>query len=126
VRRIARSVALSLALIASAPAWACDCVRLIPGSPSFNADLDAIAKHYPWRFTPTREYRGPKQASYRIELASDCSLAPDEMKAIIGRPVLLLLSGGPDRYEAGRCVNLRAEEVEAAIRKRIEAGCVSR
>jgi hypothetical protein len=137
-RKIARSAALSVAFaLVGAPAWACDCVTLLPGGPNFSRDLDAIANFYPiaaegvveadgpyaWRFRPTREYRGTKQASYRIELSSDCSLAPDEMKALIGKPVFLLLSGGPDRYEAGRCVNSQSPEVEDAIRARIGAGC---
>lgn len=137
-RRIARSAALSFALLVTAgPAFACDCVSLIPGSPRFERDLEAIASFYPvaaegvveadgpfaWRFTPTREYRGPKQGSYRIELSSDCSLAPDEMNALIGEPVFLLLSGGPERYEAGRCVNGQSPEVEGAIRARIEHRC---
>jgi len=124
-------------LIAAGPALACDCVGLIPGSPNFTRDLDAIAKFYSvaaegrvevdgphaWRFIPAREYRGSGKASYRIELSSDCSLAPGEMKALIGNPVFLLLSGGPDHYEAGRCVNLQSPDVEAAIRDRIKAGC---
>ena len=136
--RIALLAALSAALIATAtPALACDCVSLIPGSPNFARDLDAIAKFYPvaakgrvyadgpyaWRFAPTRELRGPKRSSYRIVLLSDCSLAPDEMKALIGKPVFLLLSGGPDRYEAGRCVNLQSPAVEEAVRASIHARC---
>jgi hypothetical protein len=130
--------ALSAVLIgAAAPALACDCVTLIPGSPNFERDIDAIAKFYPiaadgtveadgpyaWRFRPAHEYRGPTQASYRIELLSDCSLGPDEMKALIGKRVFLLLSGGPDRYEAGRCVNLQSPAVEKAIRGRLHARC---
>jgi len=124
----------------ASPAFACDCVRLIPGSSNFARDLDEIAKFYPvaaegviaadgpyaWRFTPIREYRGPGQSSYRIELGSDCSLGPDEMKAIIGKPVFLLLGGGPKRYEAGRCVNLQSPDVETAIRHRITRDCRSR
>jgi hypothetical protein len=115
-------------------------VTLLPSSPRFERDLDSIARFYPvaaegvletdgpyaWRFKPTREYRGLKRSSYRIELASDCSLAPDEMKALIGRPVFLLLSGGPERYDAGRCVNRQSPEIEKAIRARIGAGCVTR
>ena len=140
-RRTARSAALSLAfLLPAAPGWSCDCVTLLPDSPNFSQDLDAIAKFYPvaaeglveadgasaWRFKPTHEYRGPKQASYRIELSSDCSLAPNEMKALIGKPVFLLLSGGPDRYEAGRCVNSLSPKVERAIRARVGGACASR
>ena len=143
-RRTARSAALSfLALIASAPALACDCVSLIPGSPNFERDLDAIAKYYPvaaegvlekqgydWRFRPTQQYRGPKQPFFLVTLMSDCSLAPDELDALIGRRVFLLLSGGrgsyEGRYEAGRCVNLQSPDVEAAIRNRINADCASR
>jgi hypothetical protein len=115
-------------------------MSLISGSPNLARDLDSIAKFYPvaaegrveadgvyaWRFVPTREYRGPARASYRIELSSDCSLAPGEMKALIGRSVFLLLSGGPDSYEAGRCVNLQSAAVEGAIRERISAACTRR
>src|SRR4029078_10746224 len=140
-RRIARSAALSVTLLATAtPALACDCVSLVPGSPRFESDLDAIARFYPvaaegdleqagsyaWRFTPTREYRGPKRVSYRIEVARGCSLSPDEMNALIGRPVFLLLGGGPERYEAGRCVNRQSPEVEKAIRRRVGAACTQR
>jgi hypothetical protein len=124
----------------TAPALACDCVNLVPSSPRFESDLDSIVRFYPiageglvepdgpyaWRFRPTREYRGPRQASYRIELGSDCSIAPDEMKALIGKPVFLLLNGGPDRYEAGRCVNLLAADVTAAIRDRYLGSCQPR
>lgn len=125
-------LAASLTALGASPSLACDCVSLIPGSPRFESDLDRIVQYYPvaaeglleadgpyaWRFRPTREYRGPRQASYRVELGSDCSISPDEMKALIGKPVFLLLSGVPDRYEAGRCVNLLASDVSAAIRKR--------
>src|SRR4051794_37831380 len=92
---------LALAIMSATPTLACDCLSLIPGSPRFESDLDGIVQFYPvvaegavevdgpyaWRFTPTREYRGPRQESYRIELGSDCSIAPDEMKALIGKPV---------------------------------------
>ena len=141
-RKIARSAALSFTfLLAASPAWACDCVTLIPGSPHFTRDLDSIAKYYPvaaegvlaadgpyaWRFTPTREYRGPRQAAYRIQLLSDCSLDPIEVKSLIGKPVFLLLAEGEGQnrgtYEIGRCVNRQSPEVEAAIRARMGAGC---
>ena len=137
-RKIAHSAALSLVLLlAPEAAFACDCVSLIPGSPRFTRDLDAIAGFYPiaaegrlerdgqyaWRFVPTHELRGPKQPSYRIELASDCSIDPQEMSKLIGKPMFLLLSGGPERYEAQRCVNLQSPQVEKAIRARIGAGC---
>lgn len=112
-------------------------MTLFPGSARFEADLDRIVQFYPvaaegvveadgsyaWRFTPTREYRGPRQASYRIELGSDCSIDPGVMQAMIGKPVFLLLSGGPERYEAQRCVNLVADDVSAAIRRRYSEGC---
>ena len=45
------------------------------------------------------------------------------MDAVIGKPVFLLLSGGPERYEAGRCVNRQSPEVKKAIRSRIGADC---
>ena len=140
-RKAALCAALSVALLVmEQPAHACDCVSLIPGGPNFSRDLEAIAEFYPiagegrvfadgpfaWRFVPTKEYRGPGQASYRIELSSDCSLSPDEVNSLIGRTVFLLLSGGPARYEAGRCVNLQSPAVESAIRHRIEMGCAAR
>jgi len=127
-------------LVAAGPAHACDCVTLLPNNPRFPRDLEDIAQFYPvaaegrvspdgpyaWRFVPTREYRGPRQASYGIELSSDCSLSPEEMNSLIGRSVFLLLSGGPARYEAGRCVNLQSSAVESAIRHRVETGCTPR
>jgi hypothetical protein len=145
-RKIARSAALRLAFLLGlalipGPALACDCVRLIPGSPRFQADIDRISEYYPvaaegvleaegayaWRFTPTREHRVPLHAAYRIELLSDCSLDPLELKSLIGKPVFLLLAEGerPNRgtYEIGRCVNRQSPEVEKAIRARMDAGC---
>ena len=136
--RLSRLVALS-ALLAT-PAVACDCIRLAPDGPHFEADLDRIAAFYPvaaegviepngaysWRFRPSRVFRGPNQDAYPVELISDCSLDPEEMKALVGKSVFLLLSGAPDRYEASRCVNLQGAAVEAGIRKRIKAGCTSR
>lgn len=124
-------------LLASTPAAACDCITLDPKGPRFATDLDRIAQYYPvaaegvlerdgefaWRFRATQEYRGPGKASYRVELISDCSLEPAAMKAIIGKPVFLLLAGGPDRYEASRCVNLLGGEAESAIRNRFRRSC---
>jgi len=133
-----------LALAAATPAFACDCVTLIPGGPRFQSDLDGIAQYYPvaadgileadgpyaWRFTPTHEYRGPSQRAYRIELLSDCSLDPLEMKALLGKPIFLLLAEGQGQnrgsYEIGRCVNRQSPEVEKAIRARVGVGCASR
>lgn len=122
------------------PAAACDCITLDPKGPHFASDLDRIAQYYPvaaegvverdgpysWRFRTTREYRGSGAASYPIDLISDCSLAPDEIGKIIGKPVLLLLAGGPDRYEASRCVNLLGADTDAAIRKRVISSCKPR
>jgi hypothetical protein len=77
-----------------------------------------------------REYRGPGQASYRVELISDCSLSPEEMKEIIGKRVFLLLAAGTGgsagRYEASRCVNLLGADVEAALRARLTRACPRR
>jgi hypothetical protein len=129
--------ALAASLFWAAPAAACDCITLDPKGPHFTRDLDRIAQYYPvaaegvvvadgpysWRFRTTREYRGTGAASYPIDLISDCSLGPDEIGKIIGKPVFLVLAGGPDRYEASRCVNLLGAEVDAAIRKRIIGSC---
>ena len=131
-----------LAIGCASPALACDCVRLDPAFPHFEEELDRIAAFYPvaaegvveaagpyaWRFRPTHEYRGAGKPSYRLELLSDCSLDPIEMKKMIGKRVFLLLSRGTggDSYEAQRCVNLQAAPVEAAIRARVEASCTSR
>ena len=126
-----------LALVCATPAIACDCMRLDPAFVRFEADLDRIAEYYPvaaegvleangpyaWKFRPSRELRGPGQGSYAIDLISDCSLGPNEIKPLLGRPVFLLLSGGPERYEVSRCVNLQSPEVEKAIRRRIGEGC---
>jgi hypothetical protein len=134
----------SLALASPTPALACDCVRLIPGSARFQDDVNRIAAFYPvaaegvlesegpysWRFRPTREFRGRSQASYRIELLSDCSLDPQAMQSIIGRRVFLLLSEGEGQcrgsFEIQRCVNLLEADVERAIRSRIAANCAKR
>jgi hypothetical protein len=120
---------------------ACDCVRLVPGTPRFQADIDAIAAFYPvaaegvierdgpyaWRFRTTHEYRGPRQGAYRITLISDCSLGPDEMNALLGKAIFALLVEGPGdhkgNYELGRCVNLQGSGVEKALRERMTAGC---
>ena len=143
-KKIARSAAASVAfalLLAAAPALACDCMTLYPGSPRFEADLDRIAQFYPvaaegvlepdgpyaWRFRPTREYRGPRHAAYRIELLSDCSMDPIEVKSLIGKPTFLLLAEGQGQnrgtYEIGRCVNRQSPEIEKAIRARVGTGC---
>lgn len=131
--------AFLLGLLACLPAAAsaCDCITLSPDFPRFESDLDRIAAYYPvaaegvlaadgpyaWQFRATKEYRGPRQASYRVELVSDCSLGPDEITPLIGRSIFLLLSGGPERYEVSRCVNLQPPEVEKAIRARIGGSC---
>ena len=142
--RISQSLAAFASLCAS-PAIACDCVRLVPGSANFDADLNRIAKFYPvagdgvlehdgpygWRFTPTREFRGTGAKSYRIVLASDCSLDPAAMDAKIGRPVFLLLSPASSQndagaYEAQRCVNWLGTPADAALRHRVMERCKSK
>src|SRR4051794_12775620 len=91
-RSAATRTALVLAIVSltAGPALACDCVRLIPGSPRFQSDVDRVAQYYPvaaegvlepdgpyaWRFRTEHEYRGPGLGSYPVELISDCSLAP--------------------------------------------------
>lgn len=124
----------------ASPALTCDCIRLDPQGPHFAADLDRIAAYYPvaaegvletegefaWRFRPVREYRGLKAASYKIDLISDCSLAPDELRAIAGKPIFVLLSGNGDRFEISRCVNLQGAEIEQEILRRISENCPSR
>lgn len=128
------------ALLAPSPALACDCIRLDPNGPHFAADLERITAHYPiaaegvlepdgelaWRFRPTREYRGLKQASYPIDLISDCSLSPGELTAIIGKPLFVLLGGHGNRFEISRCVNFLSPDVEQAIRRKIADNCKSR
>ena len=137
--RIAALIAL-LGLTAASPGLACDCIRLDPNGPNFAADLDRIAAYYPvaaegvlesdgefaWRFRPTHEYRGLKQASYPVELISDCSLGPDELGHIVGKPVFLLLAGEKNRFEISRCVNFLGADVEQAIRDRIGKRCKPR
>ncbi len=125
----------------SSPALACDCVRLDPNGPHFKADLDRVAEYYPvaaegvlegdgpyaWRFNPTREYRGPGKSSYSITLISDCSLAPQELNAVLGKPIFVLLAAGPGdhqrHYEISRCVNLLGADIENALRARILSRC---
>jgi hypothetical protein len=130
-------LALVGSLLVSAPAVACDCVQVDPKGPHFAADLDRIAKFYPvaaegvleadgdyaWRFRSTHEYRGSRKVTYAIELTSDCSLEPATMKELIGKPIFLLLAGGPNHYEASRCVNLLGDNIDAAIRNRIRSKC---
>jgi hypothetical protein len=131
------------AAVAATPtcAVACDCIRLIPGSKRFDADLDRIAAYYQvaadgvleadgpyaWRLRPIREYRGRKQSSYPISLASDCSVDPQEMNRLVGKKIFVLLAEGSGeskgRYELSRCVNLQSREVESAIRSRIDRRC---
>ena len=135
------AVGLLLLASLSSPAIACNCVRLDPKAPRFGSDLDRIAEHYPvaaegvlendgpyaWRFTPTREYRGPGKRSYPIALISDCSLAPQELAPFIGKPVFVLLVEGPGdhqgSYEISRCVNLLGADIENALRARIMKAC---
>lgn len=138
-------LAFALVLLCfSGPALACDCVRLIPGGPRFQADLDRMAAFYAvaaegvverdgpyhWRFTPSHEFRGPGQKSYPVELISDCSLAPNEVAAVLGKRIFALLVEGPGdhkgRYELSRCVNLLEPQVEDALRKRIAGACKPR
>ncbi len=126
-------------LMISSAAVACDCVRFFPESPHFEADLDRIAQFpvaaegvleaagpYSWRLRTTREYRGPGKRTYDIDLISDCSLGPDELRALIGKPVFVLLSGVGERYEISRCANFLGPEIDAAIRTRLTAHCKSR
>lgn len=136
-----RSLIVGAAICCSTPVLACDCIHLDPSFPNFETDLDRIEQFYPiaaegvveadgdfaWRLVPTREYRGPGKPFYRIELHSDCSLDPIEMKKLIGKSVFLLLSPGAGQnregYEAGRCVNLLGGAAEAAIRARFSGSC---
>jgi hypothetical protein len=132
--------AISALSLMATPASACDCIRLDPKGPHFAADLDRIAAYYPvvaegvlepdgqyaWRFRPTREIRGHKQASYPIELISDCSLGPDELKAMIGKRIFVLLAGDGNRFEISRCVNFLGGEIEQQIRQRIARDCKPR
>ena len=134
------SFALALGLTMASPALACDCIRLEPSGPHFAADLDRIAAYYPvaaegvleadgdfaWRFRTTREFRGFKRESYRIELISDCSLGPDELRPLVGKPMFALLAGEGNRFEISRCVNLQGAEIEREIRQRIARDCKSR
>jgi hypothetical protein len=135
--------ALAVLLLAgmSRPALACDCVRLDPKAPRFAEDVGRIAQYYPiaaegvlerdgpyaWRFHPTREYRGPGKPSYSITLISDCSLAPQELNAVLSKPIFVLLVEGPGdhqgHYEISRCVNLLGTEIEKALRDRIVKAC---
>ena len=134
-------LALLGSMLASAPAAACDCIRLISNGPHFNSDLDRIAKYYPvaaegvlerdgpyaWRFNATREYLGPGERFYSITLISDCTLAPQELNALIGKPIFVLLAKGPGdhkgNYEISRCVNLLGTDIENALRSRILTRC---
>jgi hypothetical protein len=141
VLRALTGLAFAAFLVAAGPAAACDCVRLDPKGPNFASDLERIAEFYPiaaegmlerdgpyaWRFKPTREYRGPGKSSYSITLISDCSLAPQELNAVLGKPIFVLLAGGPGdhqgNYEISRCVHLLGADIENALRARILSRC---
>jgi hypothetical protein len=145
VGRDAVKIAIAVLLaVLSGPALACDCVRLDPKGPRFHSDLDRIVGYYPvaaegalendgpyaWRFIPTREHRGAGKRYYSISLISDCSLGPQELTALIGKPVFLLLAEGSGiyqgRYEASRCINLLGPDIEAALRARLAPSCAPR
>ncbi|HUE78986.1 MAG TPA: hypothetical protein VMN38_05095 [Sphingomicrobium sp.] len=128
----------------SGPVLACDCIRLDPKGSRFESDLDRIAEYYPvaaegvlekegpyaWRFSPTREYRGRGKRSYPITLISDCTLGPQELAALVGKPVFVLLVEGPGdhqgNYEISRCVNLLGADIENALRARFMGACTPR
>src|SRR5205085_10286193 len=117
---------LAAAVAVPTPALACDCRTLFPGSPNFARHVDEVAAYYSvaadgvverdgpygWRLRVTRELKGTGAATYSIVLSSDCSVDPQTMNALVGKPVFLLLApvstqGSKDAYEAGRCVNFQ-------------------
>ena len=131
---------LAAALLCSSPALACDCVTLIPGGPHFATDLERISAFYPvaseggiridrrdgsFRFFPSHEVRGRGQSSYVLDQISDCSLSFEDLRAIVGKPVFLILAGGPEKYEVGRCINLLGGAAEDALREQFTRRCAT-
>lgn len=122
-----------LLLAAATPALACDCVRLMPGSPHFERDIARLVDHAtviaegvliaPDRFRATRVLKGPRSAEYRIGLADgvvgDCTLYGRELDQRIGDPTVIVLEGGPSGYAVSRCSNYRGRAVENAIRRHL-------
>ena len=130
-------------MVIGAPAMACNCVRLFPGTPQFEQDLGRILSHAdiiaegtivqghgpllePAIFRPSRVLRGQNRTVYRIGIQggegcvgiSNGALTTRELA--VGTPILIILSGGPGVYEASRCANMLGPEVEAAIRNRLD------
>ena len=134
---IAAAIALSGA---AAPASACDCVNYFPGTPGFERDLDVALSFAdvvaegiieqpmgpmlePAIFRPTRVFKGPVRETYRIGVGSNCSLLLRAPEVPVGTPVRLILHGGPDLYEAQRCVNFLGPDFDAAVARRLGQGC---
>ena len=128
--------AVTALVLAAEPAAACDCVRFIPDNPRAQGDVAAwvegaavIAEGVierpmgdllePAVFRPTRILRGPRAETYRIGVISDCALTLRAGDVALGRPIRLILYGGPELYEASRCVNLLGPEFERAVDRQL-------
>jgi hypothetical protein len=132
--------AAMLAIPSGSPALACDCVRFIPGGPHFQRDLRNVAEAAsvimegtivrpmaglgePALVRSVRVLKGSRKTSYQVGIVSDCSLVLGEAEANSGRPLLLVLSGGPELYEASRCANLLGAEFEQALEHHASRSC---
>lgn len=123
---------LAAIALGASPSLACDCIRLTPDSPHFDRDMNAIVEGAaviaegiivrpmgprlePAIFRPTRIFKGPRQESYQIGIISDCGLLLRAEDVVPGQTIRLILYGGPDLYEASRCVNFQDAAVDAAV-----------
>lgn len=136
-------IAMTVLVGAGAPAMACNCVRFIADHPRFETDVAAVLEQAdvvaegvieqpmgdllePAVFRPTRILKGPVRDTYRIGVISDCALVLGAADFPPGTRVRLILHGGPDLYEAQRCVNLLGADFDAAVTRRLAPHCPRR
>jgi hypothetical protein len=74
-------------------------------------------------FRPTRIFKGPRQESYQIGIASDCGLLLRAKDIAPGQTIRLILYGGPDIYEASRCVNFQNAVFDGGVSRRLVRTC---
>ena len=129
-------IALLVMLAAPSAAFACDCIRWLPG-PHFEADIDRVIAGssaiidavvvkpmtrdgQPAVVRASHVWKGPKQRRFNVGLGSDCSTVLDEKLVRPGQRIRLILFSGPEIFEASRCTNFQGSAFDRAVDVRLK------